>query len=391
MFEGYDVLILNLALPHLGVDFAANAETLSYAVSLISIGTVMAFLLVKLADRYGRRAVFLGSVVGYTLFTMLTAASVGLYDFVAYQFIARLFMVTEIGVGAIILTEEMPSRYRGAAVTLVFAMGILGGILGSLLYPVIIETTLGWRMLYIAGGALAPLLLLYWTRLKETQRWLYGQQNRNQARGPLLASYREILIVFQAKYRSRLVVGTSIWFTLNAWSASCLFFFAYYVTNERNWEPSQVSATLTLGYMLAIIGYITAGPMLDRIGRRVTVCAYFFVGAVSSIVCFLSESTSVITISYILVLGTQALWAIAATITSEIFPTEVRGTGNAVVNNLLGRTGMVLAPGIVGVLSTWLGSVGQAVAVIALIPFLCIPLILSVLKESRGKTLEEIS
>lgn len=391
LFEGYDVLILNLALPHLGREFSASAETLSYAVGLISVGTVMAFALVRLADRYGRRAVFLGAVAGYTLFTVLTACSVGLYDFVVYQFLARMFMVTEIGVGAIILTEEMPRRYRGAAVTLVFALGLMGGIAGSMLYPHIVETALGWRMLYIAGGAVLPVLLIYWTRLQETQRWQRDQQQNMQPRVALLASYREILRIFHPRYRSRLLIGTSIWFALNAWSSSCLFFFTYYVTNERGWSAAQVSATLTFGYMLAIAGYLTAGPMLEFAGRRVTVSVYFAVGGGSAIACFLSESTLVISVSYMIVLGMQALWAIAATITSEIFPTELRGTGNAVVNNLLGRTGMVLAPSMIGVLSAWLGSVGQAVAVMALVPFFCIPVILLLLKETKGKTLEEIA
>ncbi|MBI2800195.1 MAG: MFS transporter [Gammaproteobacteria bacterium] len=391
LFEGYDVLILNLALPHLGREFGASAETLSYAVGLISVGTMVAFALVRLADRYGRRAVFLGAVAGYTLFTMLTACSTGVYDFVAYQFVARMFMVTEIGVGAIILTEEMPHRYRGAAVTLVFALGLAGGIAGSLLYPYIVETALGWRTLYIAGGAVFPVLAIYWKRLRETRRWQLDQQHNRQPRVSFLAGYREIVKVFHSKYRARLLVGTSIWFALNAWSASCLFFFTYYVTNERGWSAAQVSTTLTFGYMFAIVGYLMAGPMLELAGRRITVSLYFAVGAVSAITCFLSESTQIITVSYMVVLGMQALWAIAATITSEIFPTELRGTGNAVVNNLLGRTGMVLAPGMIGVLSVWLGSVGQAVAVMALVPLFCIPVILLLLKETKGKTLEEIA
>ncbi len=391
LFEGYDVLILNLALPHLGREFSASAESLSYAVGLISVGTVMAFALVRLADQYGRRAVFLGAVAGYTLFTMLTAFSTGLYDFVAYQFVARMFMVTEIGVGAIILTEEMPHRYRGAAVTLVFALGLVGGIAGALLYPYIIETALGWRTLYIAGGAVLPVLAIYWRRLRETRRWQLDQQHNPQPRVSFLAGYREIAKVFHSRYRPYLLVGTTIWFALNAWSSSCLFFFTYYVTNERGWSATQVSATLTFGYMLAILGYLTAGPMLELAGRRITVSLYFAVGTGSAIACFLSESTLVITVSYMVVLGMQALWAIAATITSEIFPTELRGTGNAVVNNLLGRTGMVLAPSMIGVLSVWLGSVGQAVAVVALVPLFCIPVILLLLKETKGKTLEEIA
>ena len=114
LFEGYDLLIINLSLPHLGTDFGADSQTLGTAVGIINIGTIAAFIPVRMADRYGRRTIFLAAIAGYTLFTILTAFSVGLYDFVAYQFVARMFMVTEIGVGAIILTEEMPARWRGA-------------------------------------------------------------------------------------------------------------------------------------------------------------------------------------------------------------------------------------------------------------------------------------
>ena len=77
LFEGYDVLIINLALPYLGKDFQADSQTLGFAVSLISVGTIAAFIPVRLADRYGRRPVLLWVATGYTVFTMLTAFSIG--------------------------------------------------------------------------------------------------------------------------------------------------------------------------------------------------------------------------------------------------------------------------------------------------------------------------
>ncbi len=391
MFEGYDVLIVSLSLPHIGKEFNASSDVLGYAVGLISIGTVMAFALVSLADRFGRRAIFLTAVTGYTIFTVLTAFSIGLYDFVAYQFIARLFMVTEIGVAAIILTEEMPSKYRGVAVTLVFGIAIIGGIAGAMIYPIVVKSEFGWRGLYFLGGAVAPVLLIYWRRFQETQRWQRYLRPTGEMRPSILSSYREMLTIFQPKYRRRMFTGTSIWFAVNAWSASSLFFFTYYVTNERGWDASQVGSTLSIGFIFAILGNILAGPLIDFAGRRFTVCAYFIVGALSAMTCFLAQSTAVIMASYCILMATQALWGIAATITSEIFPTELRATGNAVVNNLLGRTGMVLAPGAVGALSVWLGSVGTAVAVLSVTPFLAIPVILMLLSEAKGKTLEEVA
>ncbi len=388
LFEGYDLLIINLALPYLGTEFGASSQTLGAAVGIINVGTIVAFIPVRLADRYGRRAVFLTAIAGYTLFTILSAFAAGLYDFVAYQFVARMFMVTEIGLGAIILTEEMPARWRGAAVTLMFAASLAGGVLGSAVFPYLVDTEFGWRTLYLIGGALFFVLPVYWGRLEETQRFTREDDRPEES---LVASFKTLGVLLRPAYRRRVLAGTAIWFTLNAWSSCCLFFFSYYVTNERAWEPAAVSYALTLAYALAVIGYVTAGPMLDFAGRRLTATLYFAVGATAAYVCFTAEAAATITVAYVVVLAMHALWPIAATITSEIFPTAIRGTANAVVNNLLGRTGMALAPAIVGGLSAALGSVGQAVAFVALVPFVCIPIILVVVSETKGKELEEIS
>lgn len=388
LFEGYDLLIINLALPYLGQDFAADSETLGRAVGIINIGTIVAFIPVRLADRYGRRTVFLAAISGYTAFTILSAFSVGLYDFVAYQFIARMFMVTEIGVGAIILSEEMPARFRGAAVTSMFAASLAGGVLGSALFPYLVDTELSWRMLYLIGGAILPVVIFYWKKLRETKRFINdGVAIISES---FTDSFKAFKFVFKPKYRKRVIAGAMIWFTVNAWSSICLFFFSYYVTNERGWDPATVSYALTLGYSLAIIGYITAGSMLDFAGRRTTATLYFSIGAIASYICFTAQSVSTITIAYVIVLGMHALWPIAATITSEIFPTDIRATANAVVNNMLGRTGMALAPALVGSLSVYTGSVGQAVAYLSLVPFICLPVILFVVSETKGRELEEI-
>ena len=390
LFEGYDLLIINLALPALGREFGVDAAVLGKAVGLINVGTIVAFIPVRLADRYGRRRVFLWAIALYTLFTLLSALSVGLADFVLWQFLARMFMVTEIGVGAIILTEEMPARWRGAAVTFMFALSLAGGILGSALHPWLAGSELGWRALYVFGGVVLPVLLLCWPWLRETQRYA-AQKAATARRESLTALFGAFLALWRSRYRLRVLAGASLWFAVNAWSSSCLFFFAYYVTNERQWTPVEISHALTLAYSLAIVGYVSGGALLDMVGRRVTASLFFVTGSTAAWVCFTAHDPVVITTAYVVVLGMHALWPVAATITSEIFPTELRATANALVNNLLGRTGMALAPAIVGVFSVWLGSVGQSVAVVALVPLACLPIILFAVSESRGQELDRLN
>jgi MFS family permease len=389
LFEGYDLLIINLALPYLGAEFGADAQTLGNAVGLINVGTILAFIPLRLADRHGRRRVFLVAILGYTIFTVLSACAVGLYDFVAWQCLARMFMVTEIGVGAIILTEEMPARWRGAAVTLMFALSLAGGIVGAAVFPYLVDTALGWRLLYLMGGAVLPVLLWYWPRLRETRR--FASAGMTEAAPTVRATLDALRTVLAKPYRRSVLAGASIWFTVNAWSSSCLFFFSYYVTHERAWDAAAVSYALTLGYGVAILGYATAGPMLDLAGRRLTALLYFTLGALSAWVCFTATEAWLITAAYATVLAMHALWPIAATITSEIFPTAIRGTANGLVNNLLGRTGMVLAPAVVGGLSAALGSVGSAVAWMSLLPLAILPIILWLVSETRGQELERIA
>ena len=390
-FEAYDVIIINLSLPFLGEAFQADAQTLAFAISVISIGTIAAFLPVRLADRYGRRPVLLTVIAGYTLFTVATAFSTNIYNFVGLQFIARMFMVAEVGIGAIILTEEMPARFRGRAISLMFAAGFVGGVLASLSFPYLIKTPLGWRMLYLVGGILLPLLILYRNRLHETRRWLEQNARDNGQNRSFVQTIRDTKVIFERRYRRSLIAGTSIWFLANFWSSAVLFFFTYYVMQERGWTPELVGKVMPVAALVSIGAFLLVGPLLDIVGRRITTGVFFSLGGISAIICFQAETTLVIVISYIFVMACNAVWAISATVTSEIFPTAIRATGNSVVNNLLGRTGMVIGPALVGILSKSLGSVGDAVSVLALFNFVLLPIILFYMRETKGQVLENIS
>lgn len=394
LFEGYDAVITGMALPYLGKDFGVGPKALGFATSMISIGTIVVFVPVRLADRYGRRPLLLLSVGGYSLFTILTAFSSGLYDFVLYQFIARAFMVTEIGVGAVVLAEELPARYRGIGVAVMIGGGALGFLLAAGLFSLFADTVLGWRWLYLSGGGLLPVVAVYWRKLRETQRWR-EQQHLQPARASLgwrqsvVEWSREVKVVYQPQYRPRLAAVTALWFSTNFWSG-LLYFLPYYVINERGWTPGQLSAVLMLAHTVGLLGYALAGPLLDGLGRKPTVYLYFGLGGIVSVVCFTAQAPPIITVCYVAIIAMMAIWTISATISAEVFPTAVRATANAVANNLQGRIGMVLAPALVGALSSTVGSVGTTVALLAPGVWLCIPLVWRFLPETRHKTLEEI-
>jgi putative MFS transporter len=71
LFEDYDLLIINLALPYPGTDFGADSKTPGSAVGLINVVTILAFIPVRLVDRCGRRRVLFVAIAGYTMCTLL--------------------------------------------------------------------------------------------------------------------------------------------------------------------------------------------------------------------------------------------------------------------------------------------------------------------------------
>ena len=100
-FEGFDFMVINLALPFITSDFNLNDQTASFTVSAVAVGTLLAFFVVRLADRWGRRPIFLWSVIIYSFLSLVTAFSPNVEFFIVCQFLARVFLVTCWAVGFI--------------------------------------------------------------------------------------------------------------------------------------------------------------------------------------------------------------------------------------------------------------------------------------------------
>jgi putative MFS transporter len=390
LFEGFDTLLLSLALPYLGVEFGVDSAATGRAVGTINLGTVLAFVPVRLADRYGRRPVLLVAIAGYTLATVATAATRSLAVFVAVQVVARMFMVTEIGLAYVLLSEEMPARLRGRANAFMVSFAGLGGILAALAFAPVVGSRLGWRGLYLLGGALLPLFPVYWLQIRETQRF-----RASRAAGRAASLLRELgatRVVFRRAHLRSTLTASALWFCISVWTGATVFWFTYYAVKERGWEPSLVGSVLPIASAIGLAGYAFVGVAMDLVGRRFAAVLFLALGGVATAVCFTAEATWLIAGSYVVVMLMQAVWSVIGTITSEIFPTEVRATASAVSNNLIGRLGMVLSGFAVGALSVGLsGSVGNAVALLALAPIVAIPIVLRFVPETRGRRLEEIA
>jgi len=127
-FEGYDSSILALLLPNIQNTFHASEALLGVTRIPIELGLFVAFFFTRLSDRFGRRPLLLWSVVGYTVFTALTALSWNIWSFTLFQFASRIFLGAEYAVGVTMIVEEFPAARRGRALGTLLTFSALGTI-----------------------------------------------------------------------------------------------------------------------------------------------------------------------------------------------------------------------------------------------------------------------
>lgn len=377
-FEGFDFMVVNLVLPFITRDLKVSDQTAAYMLSAIAVGALIAFFVVRLADKLGRRPVFLSSVVLYSIFTLLTALAHSVAFFVTCQFIARVFLVVCWAVGFIIMSEEFDPELRGRAIGLFQSAAAIGAIFPSLLLPVVAATSLHWRGLYLIGALPLILLLFMGKNLPETPKFLELKEGKGgEERGPGL------LAVFHPAFIKYTLAIMALWFFMYICYSSSMNFFSQHVVRELGWKESQVATVNALAYTLGLLGYFVVGKLLDAIGRKKTAYLTFSLGALAVIGVYQAQQfIHVLVIQIIAVFFVGTFTVICATFTNELFPTSIRANATAWGNNIVGRIGQIVAPALVGMLQVQVHGIGNAVSILALAPFVCVCVVALFLPET---------
>ncbi|MET7540431.1 MFS transporter [Streptomyces sp. NPDC005507] len=139
-----------------------------------------------LADRFGRRQMFLVNLGMYSAFSLLCAAAPDVNWLVAARFLAGLGLGAELVLVDTYLSELLPTAVRGRYIAWAYTVGFLGVPLAALLGARLVAEheiagVSGWRWLLVAGalGAFG----IQWMRraLPESPRWLEARGRRAEA------------------------------------------------------------------------------------------------------------------------------------------------------------------------------------------------------------------
>jgi DHA2 family multidrug resistance protein len=126
-----DTTIANVALPHIQGSVSASADQITWVLtSYIVAATIMTPLTGFLTDRVGRKMVFLVSIAGFTVASMLCGVATSLIEIVLFRLLQGLFGAALIPLSQAVLLDINPPEKHGSAMAIWGAGAVLGPILG---------------------------------------------------------------------------------------------------------------------------------------------------------------------------------------------------------------------------------------------------------------------
>ena len=172
MFDAMDVLMLSFLLTPIRGEFKLDATGVGLVASATFVGMFIgAAAAGRLADRYGRRAVFTTTLVIFSVGSLLSALAPTFETLLAARIIAGLGLGGELPVAATLVSELSPRAQRGRMIVLLESFWAYGTILAGIV-AITVVANYGWRWGF-AVGALPALYVAYLRRaLPESPRFL---------------------------------------------------------------------------------------------------------------------------------------------------------------------------------------------------------------------------
>ena len=250
------------ALPAIGVEFDLPLSTVQFAISIYLLGLALAQPVYGvLADRYGRRPVFLGGFAVFTLASLACALSGTMFWLIVFRLVQAAGIAT-----ATVVTRAMFrdifSIDDSARYTAYLAGGMaVSTMIGPALSGYLIETS-GWRMSFYAMTGLA-LVVFPWllSTLPETRRHAAAAED----------AFRKIRSDFASLIRSGLFWGYTLVFGfVNAAFFTFLTGAPLYFADHLHTGPALFGAYMGSMAFAYICGALAGSLVIRRHGSERT-------------------------------------------------------------------------------------------------------------------------
>ncbi len=348
----------------------------------------------SLADRLGRRKLFIITLAVYLIGSGLTAFTLSngagsLVFLYATRFIAGMGIGGEYAAINSAIDELIPARFRGRVDLMVngtYWAGAILGTLGTFIFLNVLEPSIGWRIAFLSGPILGIVIIFIRRHLPESPRWQVMHGHAEEAEKTIdyiehevEAGGRELprvpedkaveikpaerigffalaRVLFQ-EYPQRAVYGATLMITQSFLYNAIFFTYTIVLTNFYGVDEAQAPLFLLAFAAGNLAGPFVLGHLFDTVGRKKMISGtYILSGILLAVTAFLFQAdvltATTQTIAWCLIFFFASAGASAGYLTvSEIFPQEVRAKAIAVffaIAQCFGALGPVIYGALIG-------------------------------------------
>lgn len=184
-FEGLIVFMGGIALPLVAEDFSINATQKGFITAATLAGILVgALLLGGLADRFGRKPIFIGEMVLLLVGLLGAASSQNTEVLILWLFLMGLALGADYPTAHLVISESIPAAIRGRLVLGAFSFQALGAVIGTAICAVVLSSNpelSTWRLFYLLP--VIPVAFVIWGRLflPESSHWLVSKGRLDKA------------------------------------------------------------------------------------------------------------------------------------------------------------------------------------------------------------------
>ena len=137
IMQTLDSTIANVALPHMQGTLSASQDQIAWVLTAYIVAAAIATPLTGwMVDRFGQKNVFLASIAGFTLASMLCGMSNTLAEIVAARLLQGVFGAALVPLSQVVLLDINPKEKQGSAMA-IWGVGVMVG-------PILGPTLGGW-------------------------------------------------------------------------------------------------------------------------------------------------------------------------------------------------------------------------------------------------------
>lgn len=340
MFDAMDVGILSFVIAAISVEWHLNPTQMGWIGSVNSIGMAIgAFGFGLLADRIGRKNVFMLTLVLFSLASGLSAFTTTLTAFLILRFFVGAGLGGELPVASTLVSESVSAKERGRVVVLLESFWAAGWLIAALIAYFIIPEY-GWRIALIIT-ALPAFYAIYLRRnLPDSPKFeLEGK--------PKQSIGVKMKLIWSKPYARRTTMLWIVWFTV-VFSYYGMFLWLPSVMVIKGFDMIHSFKYVLIMTLAQLPGYFTAAWLIERTGRKFVLSTYLIGTAASALAFGNSDTLTTLLISgALLSFFNLGAWGALYAYSPEQYPTSVRATGSGMAA-AVGRIGGVFGPLLVG-------------------------------------------